>query len=136
MPAVSLGSSGLTAYEYDELSRVTKATGPDGAASTTNRVDLKTVVTNPDGKVSHTVVDTLGRTVETRVMEGVTAVGKMTYTYRADGLLLTSRDSVGNVTTMSYDNLGRRLTLQDPDAGLATNARTETRLQRIRRSAI
>ncbi|MDX2021843.1 MAG: RHS repeat-associated core domain-containing protein [Deltaproteobacteria bacterium] len=125
VPAVSVGSQGYTRYEYDELDRVTKVYSPECPTpvnatcprTTTDRVDLKTITTNPDGKVSHSVADTLGRVVETRAMEGTTARGKMTFTYRADDKLLTSRDSVGNVTTMTYDALGRRMKLVDPDAG-------------------
>lgn len=41
-----------------------------------------------------------------------------TYTYYPDGKLRTTTDSDGNTTTIGYDNLGHRKSLDDPDMGV------------------
>ncbi|MDX2020735.1 MAG: SpvB/TcaC N-terminal domain-containing protein, partial [Deltaproteobacteria bacterium] len=121
VPSVDLGSLGYAAHDYDELGRTISVTAPDGATTTTQRSELRVRVTDPDGRVQESITDSLERVWKTHAIDNAgSSVGSMTYTHDAAGRLITSTDSLGNRTVMTYDVLGRRLTLLDPDAGLVS----------------
>jgi RHS repeat-associated protein len=118
VPAATVGGQGYVSYEYDELERVTSTVSADGRRTETVRGDLRTTVISPDLKVAESVTDSLGRVIETYARDGAEQIGKVSLSYRADGKLINSRDAAGNTTSITFDPLGRRLSLQDPDAGL------------------
>lgn len=118
----------FTATTYDALGRVTRIV-PPGLPAITTRYEgagssWVTTVTNPRGFESRTVTDLLGRTVESarRWQEcpgGPCWVGS-TFEYDAAGRQLAAAQLANPVATrmtMTYDGLGRRLTLMDPDMG-------------------
>ncbi|MCM2287313.1 MAG: hypothetical protein NDI81_21240 [Desulfobacula sp.] len=81
---------------------------------------LKTVTTDPDGNTKTRISDLLGRPVE--IIEHGLTDHSTTYAYSPAGdLLSVSRinPATGNpvVNTVTYDTLGQKLTLQDPDMG-------------------
>ena len=76
---------------------------------------------DPNGHQTASLVDDSGRLVEIHEYTGeadpYTLYATTTYAYNARGLLLTATDAQDNVTTISYDALGRRIGLDDPDMG-------------------
>ncbi|WP_019143026.1 SpvB/TcaC N-terminal domain-containing protein [Noviherbaspirillum massiliense] len=118
-----------TRTEYDVLDRVTRTTLPDNTFTTMaygfgadrNGVQqFQTVVTDANGKQKVSYRD---------VQEQITAVqefnaGQSIWTsYRYDPLkqIIEVRDDRGYLTQASYDNLGRRIALDNPDTGLVTS---------------
>lgn len=123
VPSAELGSLGSVTYDYDEMGRPISVMAPDGATTTTERKELRVTVRDPDGKTQESITDSLERVWKTQAIDpSGNGVGSMTFTHDAAGRLTTSTDSAGNKTIISYDVLGRRLTLQDPDAGLITTS--------------
>ncbi|MGH1427721.1 MAG: RHS repeat-associated core domain-containing protein [Arenicella sp.] len=101
-------------YEYDVLDRVVKVTKPDGTFNTKSYSGLTSVTTNAIGQKSTTIVDVRGKPVEVIDNMG----NSLRYTYNAVGELLTTTDSHNNVITIEYDDLGRKISQDDPDLGV------------------
>jgi RHS repeat-associated protein len=75
-----------------------------------------TTVTDPDGRKTKTRKDYLGRAI--RVTEDVGGSNLVTdYQYNVSGNLITVTDAKGNQTIITYDSLGRKLAMVDPDMG-------------------
>ncbi len=110
-----------TGTEYDMLSRVTRVSNPDGSAATTQYAGRETTVVDANGHQMRQTVDDLGRMVLVQEFTGTagSATGYATtqYTYDILDNLTAVTDTVGNRTLMSYDGLGRKLTMDDPDMG-------------------
>ncbi len=120
-PAVGLG---YTTYQYDALGRTTLVTHPDGTqveyehnhhatygwyTRTWDENDHRTVhFTDPFGRMTR-VHEWWG------AEEGQYDVTQYLYDVRDNLLQVT--DDAGNVSIMSYDPLGRKETMQDPDMG-------------------
>lgn len=63
-------------------------------------------------------VDSTEQNVLGHILRKTESLGaSQTYTYYPDGKLKTTTDVKGNVTTIGYDNLGYRQSLDDPDMG-------------------
>ncbi|MCI5189801.1 MAG: hypothetical protein D3905_08375, partial [Candidatus Electrothrix sp. AS4_5] len=89
-------------YTYNDMLRVTDVSGPLGyhQGFVYNALGLVTDSTDPEGKVKHIEYDSLGRPLE------------VTQNYVAGG----AEDSDTNVSTsFSYDLLGNRLSVTDPE---------------------
>jgi RHS repeat-associated protein len=114
-----------TRTEFDVLDRATRVTLPDNTATTmaygfgadrNGQVQFQTVVTDANGKQKISYRD---------VQELITSVqefnqGKAIWTsYAYDPLkqIVEVRDDRGNLTQAFYDNLGRRIGLDNPDTG-------------------
>lgn len=116
-------ASASTSTQYDVLGRVTQITNPDGGTVTKSYVGLTAFTTNPRSYTWEESKNALGEIIETRdpTVTGDASVGVIvSQTYDATGNVLTlSRDGGHGVitTTMTYDALGRKLTILDPDAG-------------------
>ena len=109
---------------YDLLGRRVEVRHPDYTANyqsnTTYRyAGLSTAVTNAKGHTATDIKNAIGETVEAKD----NLDGKITYDYDTQGNLLAvhewggPNDNVHNITTMSYDLLGRKLSMTDPDKG-------------------
>ncbi len=113
-----------TSLVYDTLGRELTAVFPDGSfkethyadwniTSSTNNVDLN----NEQRMVD--VLDAYGRIKEVHEFnkgeEYVT-----TYEYESTGDLKQIRDHLGNLTTIQYDSLGRKVSLADPNVGVSS----------------
>ncbi|MFE7573475.1 DNRLRE domain-containing protein [Streptomyces sp. NPDC057521] len=115
-----------TDYGYDALGRQTEAKAPpvtaetrDGGASTVRPVTRTgynafgdpTDQQDPDGNVTHTTYDGLGRETAT-TLPGYTPPGgsplvtRTSRTYDSAGRPVTETDELGGVTTYTYDQLG------------------------------
>jgi len=105
---------------FDERGRPVEILSPHGeygtVSTTFNYSGFSTVITDPDGNQKTDKKDYLGRIIQ--VTEHADAGLQNThYTYNAAGNLLSVTDHYGNVTTMDYDTLGRKASMNDPDMG-------------------
>jgi len=85
---------------------------------------LSTTVTDPDGNSKKETKDYLGRVIEvieydidTQQQPPQPVYYHTNYEYNAAGDLLSVTDNDGNTTNMSYDKLGRKSDMTDPDMG-------------------
>lgn len=122
---------GVTLTAYDGLDRIVEVAEPDGSRRTAVHGAWQTTSHNPcvaagtcaAGSVRETR-DAFGRTVLTEVFDRGSFAGATRRTYDGRGKLLsTVQASAANTwadattITMSYDSLGRRIGLVDPDSG-------------------
>ncbi len=115
-------SQAQTYTEYDMLGRVVRLVEPDGeTAATTQYAGRTTTVVDANGHQMRQTVDDLGRMMLVEEFTGTagsaTVYATTSYAYDAVDNLTAVTDTVGNVTTMSYDALGRKLAMNDPDMG-------------------
>lgn len=81
-------------------------------------IGFASTATDLDGNSKKQIKDYLGRVV--KVIENVenNVEQNTTYTYNAAGELLTTTDNNGNHIIFTYDTLGRKRSVNDPDRGL------------------
>ncbi|WP_437780382.1 SpvB/TcaC N-terminal domain-containing protein [Sorangium sp. So ce1097] len=134
---VSDSDGPLTTWEYDALGRVTKLTTPSDhedvgqdfvETKTTYGFGLdqegvlrfRTTVTDPDNRMTIQYRDVMDRVIEmierANPADGTPIVTQ--YRYNAVSDLVEVEDAHGNVTTATFDTLGRMVSLNSPDAGL------------------
>lgn len=108
-----------TTYLYDGAGRQIRQTHGDGSsASVSYGVGFSTLVDELNHRKT-VDVDAYGRTV--RVVRAAAAgTSTMEYRYDALGNIIESRDSAANLSTASFDSLGRRTSGCDPDSGCLT----------------
>jgi RHS repeat-associated protein len=105
---------------FDHLSRPETIESADGeygsVVMTFSYSGLSTTITDPDNSQKTETKDHLGR-----IVEGIEHADEKnlmtTYVYNAAGDLLQVKDHYGNTTTVSYDTLGRKSSINDPDMG-------------------
>ncbi len=114
-----------TNYEYDDLGRITRTELPYNNESNSRAnftyiytVDSATgfierIATDPKGRLSKGSVNALGQVV--RVVNADNQA--MSYFYNSQKRLAKTRDALGNEISVSYDVIGRRKILDDPDLG-------------------
>jgi RHS repeat-associated protein len=113
----------FTEYSYfhpgviDPTWRVRSVTSPDWSVVTTTRHASWTHVFDQENNKTSTQTDFLGREKIRRLYEGTSTL-KMEYGYTYDGLdrLLTTTVG-GSTVTNTYDALGRKRQVADPDSG-------------------
>ena len=116
--------AGATAYwaenHYDAVNRVYKKTFNTGEEIITTEIGfngLTTTETNTLGQIKITRKNALGKVAEVIEEEG----GRVTYEYDAIGNLLRTHQhgDAGQIvsTEISYDILGRKIAMNDPDMG-------------------
>ncbi len=106
--------------EYDALGRVIRATepGPHGSMNeiTTEYNGLSTTVrSGPEQRAKTTITNAIGQKVRIEEEEGTYTE----YTYNSDGNLLTTQvaNDTATIITLSYDEFGRKIGMDDPDMG-------------------
>ncbi|MBF0595619.1 MAG: VCBS repeat-containing protein, partial [Candidatus Omnitrophica bacterium] len=123
-----------TTYEYDAQGRALKVTYPDGTYSSSTYTSLSNTVYDPNGHKHSSVIDPRGRI--TMVLEYLGADGRSPdypnqpyttyaatrYGYDIQGNLIKVTDAQNNVTDISYDQLGRKVAMKDPDMGVVKYA--------------
>ena len=122
-------------YSYDDLNRMTQVTLPyTDSGSTAATVDYGYGVDATTGWLTRTVTDQESRVTTSyanalgQIMRVSNALGHpMSYAYDSQSNLIQTTDAGPNgdgvnavVTTIGYDKLGRRTSLNDPDLGLST----------------
>jgi len=115
-----------TVKEYDSLDRVVKITLPDGSASVTRydvtRLDgvfrSMTEMTDPLGNRNAEYGDARGQTRRTERRDKNNALlTHARYEYNGIGEMLRALDAAGNPLTLTYDLMGRRLSMESADMG-------------------
>jgi RHS repeat-associated protein len=121
--------SGYTTTEYDPLDRVTRVVQPDGQAdgsrTRTFYAGRQTAVIDPNGHMKISTADAFGRLVGVKEFTGeytspawgATAYASTSYTYDTQDNLTGVTDAAWNQTDISYDELGRKISMDDPDMG-------------------
>jgi RHS repeat-associated protein len=104
----------------DRRGRVVKIETPDTVNGTAavgfTFSGLAATVTDPDGAGKTEIKDYLGRVVA--VIEHAEAGdARTTYAYNAAGDLLSVTNALGQAVAMTYDSLGRKIGMKDPDMG-------------------
>ncbi len=111
---------------YDPMGRVVQTTNPDGSRGLTCHDDGVSVSLDANDHRKRVTRDAYGRVQTVQEYTGTyttcnTAVSTpySTTTYQYDGLgnLVTLTDTQGNVSTMTYDTLSRKIAMHDPDMG-------------------
>jgi YD repeat-containing protein len=126
-----------TTYGYDPLGRVAVVTNPDGSMVRTFYDGLRRTVVDENGHQKAYDDDAFGRLVQVKEYQGAypsaSEYATTQYGYNRRDLLTTVTDTVGNVTTITYDPLGRKTGMTDPDMGMwsytydnAGNLKTQT----------
>lgn len=116
---------------YDAMGRVVQTTNPDGTYSTAIYDDWKTETINENGHKQASYFDAYGRLIKKEEYSGADgrfpsvypsdpyAVYATTlYEYDSEGNLVKTTDDHGNITTIAYDKLGRKVSMDDPDMGV------------------
>ncbi len=99
-----------TQFKYDVLGRIIREILPDESTTATDYAGLTTTLTNALGQRRVEIKDSQGQAIEV-----VDHYGKrLRHQYDAFGNLLQSVDSDGNLTTVTYDIRGRKLSLKEP----------------------
>ncbi len=110
-------------YAYDGLGRVTTITGADGTTVSHSYTGWQDEVTNQRGYKKRYIEDAFGRLAKVEELDASGGLySTTTYSYDALDNLKQVVDNAGNTTTMTYDALGRKLTMSDPDMGAWTYA--------------
>ena len=107
-----------TTFGYDGAGRQIREThGDNSFASVTYGVGISTLVDELNHRKT-VAVDAYGRAYR---VTRVAASGSSTMEYRYDALgnLIESRDAAANLSTATFDSLGRRTNSCDPDSGCA-----------------
>jgi RHS repeat-associated protein len=113
----------LTTYAYDPLDRIVSETLPGaGRISTYVRDRGWLLTTDANGNRRSVFHDAFGNAVLVTEFDGVQGGAETPYVswygYRSDDQLASVTDHRGNHTSIGYDLLGRRRSLDDPDTGL------------------
>ncbi len=107
---------------FDDRGRPISIDSPDGQHGTINTFisysGLATTTTDPDNASKTELKDYLGRVVQVTEHADQGDNYITTYNYNAAGDLLDVTDHHGNLTTISYDTLGRKTGMSDPDMGV------------------
>jgi len=102
-----------SASAYDVLGRVVSSRDALGRVVTTEYLGWQTRVTDPNGQQSSSTVDAYGNLVR-----AVDALGNTTtYEYNGRDQLIKVTAPSNVTTSISYDSLGRKTAMDDPDLG-------------------
>jgi len=116
----NLSQHPYTGLFYDALGRKVRIVHPDSTAKSMEYRLLNSYFEDEAGDPKWIYRDVMGREILIEEDDGLGAVSSRTFGYDPLGRLIRTEDSAGNLTSLSYDSFGRRLTLDDPDHGLIT----------------
>ncbi|MCB9771472.1 MAG: VCBS repeat-containing protein [Candidatus Omnitrophica bacterium] len=118
-----------TLIAYDAMGRVLRTTAPDGSYSNVVYDDWTTTSYDENGHMLKSYADAFGRLIKKEEYFGqdgrhalypattYTLYATTLYTYDPKGNLIKTQDAKGNITTIVYDTLGRKIQMTDPDMG-------------------
>jgi len=102
---------------YDALGRVLTTTAPDGTVSQKSYSGWNETVTDANGHTKDYIKNAYGQILEVREHnEGSTYVTK--YAYDTLGNLSSIKNSLNQDTLLTYDTLGRKTGINDPQMGI------------------
>ena len=104
-------------YTYDAVGRLIEITDPDGSKTRTDYNDGETTTILANGSQTNKLLDAYGRLSQVEEVVSATETHTTVYTYDALNNLTKVTDAKGHLTTISYDSLGRKLSMDDPDMG-------------------
>lgn len=108
-------------FAYDVLGRLLEKTRPDGLVVERHEyAPFDMTSWDAEGRKRQVVLNGLGRVEQSREFAAGDRPLVTQYQYGPFGSLKGVTDSGGNQTSMEYDILGRRTSLNDPDMGLQT----------------
>ena len=114
-PAWTAGT--FSSYLYDGLGRNTKVTTSAGLFTETSYSGLTTTVKDPNGNLRSNTVDGLGRLIRVGEYNGTTLYATTQYGYNIADQLIKVTDANSNITTIQYNRLGQKTSMDDPDMG-------------------
>ena len=132
MPFTGTGSGGnyqylsalppLKTYAYDSLGRTTSATNADGTAVRYTYSGQSTISCDEDSHRKDQILDGLGRLVQVVEYPNGTcsapgSPATTTYSYNAADQLTGVTDAANDVTSITYNALGEKIAMTDPDLG-------------------
>jgi uncharacterized repeat protein (TIGR01451 family) len=106
--------------EYDMLGRQTSSVTPGGSQTLTAYDGLTTTVTDPNGNQKSQTTDGLGRLVQVGEYTGTTLYATTQYSYDIADRQVETTDGQANVTAITYNMLGQKTGMHDPDMGVWT----------------
>jgi len=106
-----------TTLQYDALGRTIVITAPDGTTTRTGNQGWTTTITDANGHRKDSIADAHGRLIAVKEYSG-TAVYTTTYGYDTLGNLTRVTDTLSHSTVITYDALGRKTAMRDPDMGV------------------
>ncbi len=119
---IQTNASNKTRYFYDAIGRVTSVINPDGTFI--NTTYNQSIINDYDANGNrHTyILDSYGRIIEVREYNTDYYIGdnqtyNTTYGYNSADELVGIQDNYGNTFNFTYDSLGRKIRLKDPDLG-------------------
>ncbi|MCI0530231.1 MAG: FG-GAP-like repeat-containing protein, partial [Nitrospira sp.] len=111
----------MTTEYNDPLRRMTKVINTDNTYTTYSYDKWTTAIIDANGHKKVETRDAYGRLIKVEEFTGTapsfTLYATTTYAYGILGNLLSITDALGNVTTMTYDSLGQKIFMHDPDMG-------------------
>ncbi|WP_041973793.1 chitobiase/beta-hexosaminidase C-terminal domain-containing protein [Geobacter sp. OR-1] len=110
-----------TVTDYDLMGRPVKVTNPDGTFSQRQYDHWSITETDENGHQKQKWFDSGGKLAQVAEVNG-SDVYLTRYAYNPLGELLSTTDHIGNTTTHSYDTLGRKTKVVDPDLGTRTSS--------------
>jgi RHS repeat-associated protein len=124
-----------TNYDYDSLDRVKHVTYPDGTSTThgfdsgldrSGATQFQEIVTDANGHEKTYYRNVREQLVSLKEFHTPTGGTQQTiwtsYAYDPLGELVTVTDDKNNITRQSFDNLGRRTVIDNPDTGRTTTS--------------
>jgi YD repeat-containing protein len=122
----SWAANTFTSNAYDALGRLLTTTFPDGSVSTTIYNGLRTTFVDRNLHQKVQEVNAFGQLVKVEEYTGTSPSFSLyattTYQYNSRGLLTRVTDAAGNLTTITYNALGQKTAMNDPDMGSWTYA--------------
>jgi len=109
----------LTTYNYDTLNRIIKVNNPDNTITKVNYNKYITTTYDENNNRHDFIKDSSGNVIEVKEYNGE-EIYLTTYEYDINNNLIKITDSQDNEIKYSYDTLGRKTTLDDPDLGIWT----------------
>ena len=103
-------------YTYDPMGRISLVTNPDASFNTHEYDDWTETVTDENGHKKIYTRDAYNRLVKVEERNENNSYFSL-YNYDASNNLLSIVDSLGNNFNYSYDSLGRKISMADPDLG-------------------
>ncbi|MFE9139582.1 RHS repeat-associated core domain-containing protein [Streptomyces sp. NPDC007355] len=123
--ATAPSPGGTSTAEFDALDRLIKAIDPAGESTTITPGFTQTTMVDAEGRTTKQNYDIDGHlTSVVQILQtgGSSQNTTTSYSYAPFGQLHKITDNLGHVTTATYDALGRRITLNEPDKGASTTS--------------